>query len=156
MTHLLKVVVLGPGATGGRFDRAKKVGAAETGGAFLFRVNDLVPPGLWIPDHVHHEAEEAWFVLEGTLTFRIDGDEVDAPKGSFVLVPRGTAHGFGNRGSTMAAFAQVFSPAETEGYFEEREQLRATTPPPPNADSFGLDPEVHEALRQKYHMQSLA
>ncbi len=51
----------------------------------------------WIaPLHVHHADDEAWYVLEGVLRFRI-GDEVfEAGPGSAVLAPKGTSHAYGN------------------------------------------------------------
>jgi hypothetical protein len=42
--------------------------------------------------HVHHSDDEAWYVLEGTLTFKFTDREVDAPAGSTVFVPAGVAH----------------------------------------------------------------
>lgn len=44
--------------------------------------------------HVHHEDDEAWHVLEGTLTFRFAGREVEAPAGTTVFVPAGVAHAY--------------------------------------------------------------
>ena len=42
--------------------------------------------------HVHHSDDEAWHVLEGTLTFRYaDRSETVGP-GTTVFVPAGTAH----------------------------------------------------------------
>ncbi|MCB0248158.1 MAG: cupin domain-containing protein [Anaerolineae bacterium] len=42
--------------------------------------------------HVHYADDEAWHVLEGTLTFRFADGEVEAPQGSTVFVPAGVAH----------------------------------------------------------------
>lgn len=42
--------------------------------------------------HVHHEDDEAWHVLEGTLRFRFADREIDAPAGTSVFVPAGVAH----------------------------------------------------------------
>ena len=44
--------------------------------------------------HVHHEDDEAWHVLEGTLHFRFSDRELDAPAGSTVFVPAGVPHTF--------------------------------------------------------------
>ena len=60
--------------------------------------------------HVHHDDDEAWYVLEGTLGFRIGGDLVTAPAGSAVLVPKGTPHTFWNGGSGEARYMIVMSP----------------------------------------------
>ena len=44
--------------------------------------------------HVHHEDDEAWHVLEGTLTFKFSDREVEAPAGTTVFVPAGVAHAY--------------------------------------------------------------
>jgi mannose-6-phosphate isomerase-like protein (cupin superfamily) len=60
--------------------------------------------------HVHHEDDEAWYVLEGTLGFRIGDEVVTAPAGSGVLVPKGTPHTFWNAGPGEARYVLVMSP----------------------------------------------
>ncbi len=42
--------------------------------------------------HVHHQDDEAWHVLAGTLHFRFVDREVDVPAGGTVFVPAGVAH----------------------------------------------------------------
>ncbi|HLZ73281.1 MAG TPA: cupin domain-containing protein [Dehalococcoidia bacterium] len=152
MANGMEAVVLRPGESRGRFDRALKVGAADTGGAFALRVTDALPPGRWIDEHIHQREEEAWYVISGVLTFRISGISTEAPAGSFILVPRGTAHGFGNTGTGPAGYIERFSPAGMEGYFEERFALEQA-PRTANADYAGLDPAMHAALARKYHMR---
>jgi hypothetical protein len=44
--------------------------------------------------HVHHADDEAWHVLEGTLTFRFTDREVQAPAGTTVFVPAGVPHSY--------------------------------------------------------------
>lgn len=44
--------------------------------------------------HVHHADDEAWHVLEGTLTFKFKDREVEAPAGTTVFVPAGVAHDY--------------------------------------------------------------
>ena len=56
------------------------------------------PPRLIAPLHVHHRDDEAWYVLEGTLRVLVGPDEVEAPAGSSVFVPRGTPHTYWNLG----------------------------------------------------------
>ena len=50
------------------------------------------------PLHVHHKGDEAWHVLEGTLSFRYIDRTAHAPAGTTVLVPAGIAHTFGSDG----------------------------------------------------------
>jgi mannose-6-phosphate isomerase-like protein (cupin superfamily) len=42
--------------------------------------------------HIHRSDDEAWHVLEGSLRFRFADREVDAPAGTTVFVPAGSAH----------------------------------------------------------------
>ena len=44
--------------------------------------------------HVHHADDEAWHVLEGTLTFRFRDRVVEAPAGTTVFVPAGVPHAY--------------------------------------------------------------
>jgi quercetin dioxygenase-like cupin family protein len=65
----------------------------------------------WIaPLHVHHEDDEAWYVLRGTLVFRLDGEEVEAGPGSAVMARRGTPHTYRNAGGEEAQYLLVMPP----------------------------------------------
>lgn len=44
--------------------------------------------------HVHHADDEAWHVLEGTLTFKFTDHQVDVPAGTTVFVPAGVPHAY--------------------------------------------------------------
>jgi mannose-6-phosphate isomerase-like protein (cupin superfamily) len=44
--------------------------------------------------HVHYADDEAWHVLEGTLTFRFRDKQVDAPAGTTIFVPAGVPHAY--------------------------------------------------------------
>ncbi len=60
--------------------------------------------------HVHHADDEAWYVLEGTLGFRVGTEVVEAGPGAAVLVPRGTPHTFWNARSEPARYVLVMAP----------------------------------------------
>lgn len=62
------------------------------------------------PMHVHHDGDEAWHIIEGTLRFALGGRVVDAPAGSTVYVPRGVPHTFGNPGPEASRYLIVLSP----------------------------------------------
>jgi uncharacterized RmlC-like cupin family protein len=67
-------------------------------------------PGEVAPLHVHHEDDEAWYVVEGALRFRLADDRVIvAPAGSTVLVPAGVAHTFGNAGPGPSRYVIVMT-----------------------------------------------
>lgn len=61
------------------------------------------------PLHLHHDEDEAWYVLEGTLRLRIDGADYDVPAGSGIVGPRGLSHTFGNPDTAPARYVLVMS-----------------------------------------------
>ena len=66
----------------------------------------------WIaPLHVHHGDDEAWYVLEGVLRFRIGDETCEAGPGSAVLAPKGTPHAYGNaRRGRSVRYVLVMTP----------------------------------------------
>jgi mannose-6-phosphate isomerase-like protein (cupin superfamily) len=66
----------------------------------------------WIaPLHVHHADDEAWYVLEGALRFRLGDETVETGVGSAVLAPKGTPHSYGNaRRGEPARYLLVMTP----------------------------------------------
>jgi quercetin dioxygenase-like cupin family protein len=72
-----------------------KVRGEQTNGTFTAFEN-VIPPGQGPPLHTHANEDESWYVIEGELRFKLDGDVHLAPAGSFVFVPRGTPHCFQN------------------------------------------------------------
>ena len=65
---------------------------------------------LIAPRHLHRSDDEAWYVLEGTLMFEIDGDEVEARAGSAVLAPAGAPHTYWNPSAEPARYVIVMTP----------------------------------------------
>jgi len=94
---------LAAGAVGGREGQFVLVEWSDPGG-LTSRERPIA--GL----HVHHSDDEAWYVLEGTLGFRVGDDEVKAGPGAAVFVPRGTPHSFWNAGDGQARYVLVMPP----------------------------------------------
>jgi mannose-6-phosphate isomerase-like protein (cupin superfamily) len=64
------------------------------------------------PDvHEHEQEDDSFYVLDGELVFSVDGEEVDAGPGTFVLVPPGVPHSFHNPTDEPARFVNVHAPA---------------------------------------------
>jgi len=70
-----------------------KAVAAATGNR-LAVWEQLLPRHSSPPLHVHHRDDEAWYVLDGSVTFRVDGTDMTVEGGDFVWAPRGLAHSF--------------------------------------------------------------
>jgi quercetin dioxygenase-like cupin family protein len=69
----------------------------ESGGA-IFMSEISVAPGGGTSAHIHHHEDEAFRLLEGTLTIHVGGDTITASAGDFAFLPRGIAHSFKNAG----------------------------------------------------------
>jgi quercetin dioxygenase-like cupin family protein len=63
--------------------------------------------------HIHREHADAFYVLQGELTFRIGSDleRTRAPAGTFVAVPPNVIHGFDNDGAERACFLNFHAPS---------------------------------------------
>ncbi len=98
--------------------------------------------------HVHRAHEEGFYVLEGELEFKVDGETLHAGTGSFVMVPIGVPHTFSNPGDNPARFLNTFTPPQYIHYFEEMSELVSTSGPP--------TPEQGRAIMARYDTDVLA
>jgi quercetin dioxygenase-like cupin family protein len=101
-----------------------KARGEQTGGA-LTAIENVIAPGEGPPMHVHANEDEAWWVIEGTLRFRLGEQAADAPAGTFVFVPRRVPHAFQNVGATPARILVLFTPAGMERFFDTFATLTA-------------------------------
>ena len=76
------------------------------------------PPGFGPPIHVHHDAAEAFYVLEGEYVMQLEDREVVCPAGSFIFIPVGARHGF-RVGSVPSRKLNFYFPAAMVGYFDD-------------------------------------
>lgn len=88
--------------------------------------------------HVHYADDEAWHILEGTLTFKLLDREVEAPAGTTVFIPAGVAH----------------------TYYEAHGPTRYLIIMPPNlrnliAALHAASPEQHPAIMRQFQSEIL-
>lgn len=116
-----------------------KATAQSTGGSMLLLEASVLPQS-GPPPHVHHETDEAFWVLEGEIEFLGDRSFV-AGAGSFVFIPKGAVHGFKDVGSGTAKFIGLALPGGLQGYFREvglPAGEGAAPPPTPEEAAKGL------------------
>jgi mannose-6-phosphate isomerase-like protein (cupin superfamily) len=107
-----------------------KATGKETDGRYTL-VEVLEPDGAEGPLHVHHREDEAFWILEGELTFRIGDETVQASPGSFLFGPRGVPHSYRvDRGPARLLY--ILSPAGFENliYATSVPAESRTLPPP--------------------------
>jgi quercetin dioxygenase-like cupin family protein len=108
-----------------------KASGAETGGA-LTALENLLPAGFATPLHVHRDADEPYYVLEGEVTFYCEGKAYLAKPGSFLFLPRGVPHAFRVSEAGPAKLLILTLPSGFED-FVEAAGTQATQPELPPA-----------------------
>jgi quercetin dioxygenase-like cupin family protein len=101
---------------------------ADTGGA-LTLVEQINPPGVGVPMHVHANEDEVFHVLEGAMDFTVGGRTTRAEAGAVVYLPRNVPHAFVTVGSDVTRSTVSAFPAGIELMFEE---LGTLPPGPPD------------------------
>lgn len=69
----------------------------------------FVEPGATVPEHSHPH-EQVGYVVEGTLTFDVDGETHRVEAGDSYVVPGGEPHAAVNEGDVPVVGIDVFSP----------------------------------------------
>jgi quercetin dioxygenase-like cupin family protein len=129
-----------------------KAGHATTGGRTSV-LEHIAPQGAGSPLHVHRHEDEWFYVLEGELTFWVDGRIIEAPVGSFVYGPRGIPHTFTVR-SPMAHFLVVSQPGGFDNFMRALSEPGEPLTLPP-ADRPKPDMERMMALAAEHGIEIL-
>jgi quercetin dioxygenase-like cupin family protein len=82
-------------------------------------VDITVPAGWPGPPLHHHDFDEAFYVLDGALTFQLGADRHTAGAGAFAFAPRGSRHTLANLGDTPARYLLVITPGGFERRFDD-------------------------------------
>jgi quercetin dioxygenase-like cupin family protein len=72
-----------------------------------------IEPGASVPEH-DHPHEQGGYVVRGTLTFLVDGEELVVSAGDSYVIPGGEPHGAENRGDETVEGVDVFAPPRTD------------------------------------------
>jgi mannose-6-phosphate isomerase-like protein (cupin superfamily) len=111
-------IILPPG--GGRryamgsVEAVFKADEAETGERFAVSEWWLEGGTKGPGTHAHEANDEIFQVLEGTMWFLVGERWVEAPAGTFLMIPAGTLHDFENRSDGRAGVLNVFIPGGFE------------------------------------------
>jgi mannose-6-phosphate isomerase-like protein (cupin superfamily) len=125
-------IVLAPGEGRpypmGRISAVFKVDGSETDRGYSISEWWLEPRTTGPGAHSHPE-DDVFYVIDGTMSVLVDDRWVDAPKGSFVLIPGGTTHDFENRSSARAGVLNFSAPGPFEQHMPSIAEWFAEHPP---------------------------
>ncbi len=100
------VVLHGPGDTS-----YIKLSANNTANRLSF-TEYHVEPGAGPPLHVHTLEDETFYILEGTISFHVGGNRIEATPGTTLFGPRNVPHCFKNNTGRRAKMILVVTPPQ--------------------------------------------
>jgi quercetin dioxygenase-like cupin family protein len=127
-----------------------KAAGKETGDLYSI-VEVLEPQGARAPLHLHRKEDEAFYVLEGEMTFRIGEETIKARPGSFVFGPKDVPHTY-TVDSGPARLLFLLSPAGFEGFVEaiSKPAKSPTLPPTKTEAPTEVDDTTEEAESESF------
>jgi mannose-6-phosphate isomerase-like protein (cupin superfamily) len=123
-----------------------KARAEDAGGALGVLEGRFFEEGYGPPLHVHSREDEAVYVLEGQIRFRVGDDEFVAGPGTWVWQPRGVPHTFRVESERARALV-IFTPGGLERMFVEGGVPAGESAQPRQQE---YDPEAAAALATRY------
>jgi quercetin dioxygenase-like cupin family protein len=116
--------------TGDKRPMIFKLLSQHTGGSISV-FEETVPVGAGTPLHIHHNSDEIIHLVAGELTIKLGTQNSTITAGAWAFIPRGTTHGWRNRGKASARAAYVFTPSNGATCFEEMRTLGPDAKHPP-------------------------
>jgi quercetin dioxygenase-like cupin family protein len=120
----LKAMVLGPGEgrqipPGDNPFVTIKMERRHSGGTMTAYESSTGPRMAGPPPHTHRTWDEAFYIIEGEMSFLIGDTTHTVAAGGFVFVPHGVLHTFWNAGTSVARQLTIFTPSGIEDFFDE-------------------------------------
>ncbi len=124
----------------------------QTGGAFS-QLEQLCPKDSGPPPHMHTQTEN-FYIMDGEITFLVDGKMLVGKKGSFVTVPPGTEHSF-RVDSETALIMNTYVPAGFEIVISELGEPAPERVLPPKGRPMRQSPDELARIVEKSGMKWL-
>jgi mannose-6-phosphate isomerase-like protein (cupin superfamily) len=107
----------------------------DTGGTYSIIEIKVFPNGGPIP-HIQTREHEGFYVLEGEISFSVNGKESIAKRGTFVNIPPHVIHSFKNKTEVLAKMLVILAPGRLENLFVQvgYEVSDPTLQPPPMSE----------------------
>lgn len=122
----------------------------KTDGAHVAGAFSLMEEEFWgetTPLHMHPDAEETFYVLQGVVELWVDGRASEASTGAFIVVPRGVPHALRRLSDVPVRMITVVSPPGFERIFSAVAEI--------GEEELLADPERLAALAAEYGTEIL-
>ncbi|WP_053725710.1 cupin domain-containing protein [Streptomyces sp. WM6378] len=113
-------------------------------------IEALVPPGGGPPLHIHHDSDEAFYLIDGELEISNEQRSEVVGTGAFIFVPRGKVHAFKNTGDKPCKMLIIFTPAGFERFFTELGVSGEGDMPAADAEQYARDLAKAESIVARY------
>jgi quercetin dioxygenase-like cupin family protein len=133
-------------AAGGSSAIVIKAGGDDTAGSFFLSETTIDPGFPGPPLHSHERLHDMFYVLDGVLTMRLGDQTHELGAGTFVCVPPGVTHTFGNASDAPVRFLNFNTPAGWENYMRELGEAANAGP---------LTPDVIGRIASHYDFQAV-
>jgi quercetin dioxygenase-like cupin family protein len=143
------ILVRGPGegpatwALGGLFERLAS--GAETANSFAASLVTQ-PAGTATPLHVHSREAEAFYLLDGTMTYQAGSDVHRLSTGSFICLPSGVPHAFRVTGTGAVRYLAISAPGALMDIYHDEVGRPAAQRQLPEPDDEALTDDIHQWL----------
>jgi mannose-6-phosphate isomerase-like protein (cupin superfamily) len=91
-------------------------------------VRGFAPPNHGPPPHMHTREDEIFVIVRGHYRFRHGSEEIDAPAGTVLFMPRNLPHMFRNIGDEPGEHLLVIVPGGLEKMFREISDAKIELP----------------------------
>ena len=143
------ILVRGPGeglatwALGGLFERLAS--GADTADAFAVSLVTQ-PVGTATPLHVHSREAEAFYLLDGNLTYQAGAELHRLSSGSFIYLPSGIPHAFRVTGTGPVRYLAISAPGAVMDLYHDEVGRPAAERQLPEPDDQALTADIHQWL----------
>lgn len=124
-----------------------KVLSDHTGGK-MAAFEEIVPPLMGTPLHIHRTSDELIFIVSGQFSVRLGEKTQTASTGAWIFIPMGSVHGWRNSGTQDGRMFYIFSPATGARPFED---MRHQGKPLPD-----IDPDILGEIFAKHGHEIVA
>ena len=105
-----KAIVVAPGA-GKRVGNVEFLALSQDSPRFTLSLITMAPGREGPAKYVHQDEDDAFYVLDDEIRFVVEGEDVVAGAGTFVLVPPGVVHTFRNPTASPVRILNIHAPA---------------------------------------------